>query len=143
MPYYPLNINTFIHINRIIPPVGSQYLNIITSHCKSNRYECNFKPMIRWMQKKSYTCVSEHFPMRQINTQKLKCLEKCMKSHCNLCTYFGIGCFRFHDYYCVVQAINQHFVDVYFIISPDESRGYIGFRSVAPPPPPPPPPPPL
>ena len=25
------------------------------------------------------------------------------------------------------------------IISPDESRGYIGFRSVAPPPPPPPP----
>ena len=26
------------------------------------------------------------------------------------------------------------------IISPDESRGYIGFRSVAPPPPPPPPP---
>ena len=27
------------------------------------------------------------------------------------------------------------------IISPDESRGYIGFRSVAPPPPPPPPPP--
>ena len=25
-----------------------------------------------------------------------------------------------------------------FIISPDESRGYIGFRSVAPPPPPPP-----
>ena len=31
---------------------------------------------------------------------------------------------------------------LFIIISPDESRGYIGFRSVAPPPPPPPPPPP-
>ena len=29
---------------------------------------------------------------------------------------------------------------VNIFISPDESRGYIGFRSVAPPPPPPPPP---
>ena len=39
-------------------------------------------------------------------------------------------------------SIELSFVDTYIIISPDESRGYIGFRSVAPPPPPPPPPPP-
>ena len=30
------------------------------------------------------------------------------------------------------------YMHFYIIISPDESRGYIGFRSVAPPPPPPP-----
>ena len=35
-----------------------------------------------------------------------------------------------------------HSTEYTLIISPDESRGYIGFRSVAPPPPPPPPPPP-
>ena len=41
-----------------------------------------------------------------------------------------------------VYRLSDSFCHYNFIISPDESRGYIGFRSVAPPPPPPPPPPP-
>ena len=43
---------------------------------------------------------------------------------------------------CQIRLGNVMFYNhLCIIISPDESRGYIGFRSVAPPPPPPPPPP--
>ena len=37
--------------------------------------------------------------------------------------------------YCFLSSISLRLL--HLIISPDESRGYIGFRSVAPPPPPP------
>ena len=58
-----------------------------------------------------------------------------------------IGRILFKFSTCIECLLNFHQVDKQdhppkysvIIISPDESRGYIGFRSVAPPPPPPPP----
>ena len=49
-------------------------------------------------------------------------------------------CFQQRNVFEVLQqTLPFYFISSSIIISPDESRGYIGFRSVAPPPPPPPP----
>ena len=75
--------------------------------------------------KRPYICVTSNFFTEQI--------ENVVR--------FDLNYFQFFPFLCVtlfknVQLVLKMFTSLY-IISPDESRGYIGFRSVAPPPPPP------